>query len=108
MFEPEVGDRKAIFYDDVIVTWFRRQSLKFHEGLFFAIYTLSRPERALIRAPRRKLRGIVRITYSGTTRPASCGNSGFQMCKVGASLYTDFTPAVRMKVTMRSIIGAVI
>lgn len=99
---------EAIFFDDEFATWFRRQSLKFHEGLFFALYTFSRSERALIRSPRGKFRVIVRITYSGTTRPASCGNSGSGKCKVEPPLYTDFTPAARMKATMRSIIGAVI
>ena len=92
----------------MIVTWVGRPSLQFYKTLFFALYTFSRLERALIRAPRSKFRGIVRITYSDTTRLASCGNSGSERCKVAPSLYTYFTPAVRMKLTMRSIIGAVI
>jgi hypothetical protein len=99
---------EAIFYDDVIVTWVGRPPPQFHEGLFFAPYTFSHRSRALIRVQKGKIRVLVRITYFDTIPHAACGNSCSQRCKVEPQPYTDFTPAVRMKPTMRSIIWAVI
>ena len=83
---------KGIFYERALPTWIGRQSPNFYEGLFFALYTFSRPSRALIRAPKGKIRVLVRITYSDTTTWLPCGNPDFQRCKVGPPLYTDFTP----------------
>ena len=77
-------------------TWFRRQSLQFHEGLFFAPSTFSRSSRALIRSSKGKIRDILRMTYSDTTTRLSCGNSGSGRCKVGPRLYTDFTPTLHL------------
>ena len=51
-------------------------------GLFFAPYTFSCPSGELLRAPKGKIRDLVRITYSDTTLRAACGNSGLQRCKV--------------------------
>lgn len=93
---------EAIFYEAKSSTWFRRPSLQFHEGLFFALYTFSRSKRTLKRAPRSKFRVSVRVSYSDTASRGPCGISCARRCKIEPPLYTDFTPAVRTSASRRS------
>jgi hypothetical protein len=89
-------------------TWVVGPPLQFYEEVFFALYTFSRRFRDLIRATNADTTCFRQGAYIGYILPQMCPNPGLKKCKVGPSLYTDFTPAVRMKAMMRSIIGAVI
>ena len=106
--KPRAKGTEEIYSRDRSSTWFRRQSLQFHEGLFFAPSTFSRSTRGLIRAHNAATTCFTQDTYTGITRSETSQNQGFKRCKVEASLYTDFTPRVRTNPMMRSIIGAVI
>ena len=89
-------------------TWVGGPSLQFYEDVFFALYTVSRRSRDLIRGTSAATTCFRQGAYIGYDLAEMCPNPGLKKCKVGPPLYTDFTPAVRMKAMMRSIIGAVI
>ena len=67
-----------------------------------------RPLDGLIRATNAATTCFRYAAYNGHSYAVSRQKTGSKMCKVEPPLYTDFTPAVRTKTTMRSIIGAVI
>ena len=102
-------ESKAIFYEIESSTWFGRQSLKSHEGPFFALYTFCRPNLSRYAFPMRLSRPLWERVSPGYLLRNPCGNLGSQACKVEPLLYTCFTAIVaRMKAMMRSTIGAVI
>ncbi len=83
---------KEIYSRDRLVIWVKRPSLQSYADLFFAPYTFCRPSRDLIRATNADTTCSRRGAYIGYGLVEMRPNPGFQKCKVGPSLYTDFTP----------------
>ncbi len=71
-------EEEEIYYEIETSTWFRRQSLKSYEGLFFALYTFSRRQRGLIRAPNAASKAFVEATYAVIRHGQSWAKSGLQ------------------------------